>query len=237
MNRATAASVDFQLYLITDRKLAAPRTLPEACEAVLGALACARDRIGVALQLREKDLDGRALYELALALRVICARHGARLMVNDRIDVALAAGADGVHLPADSLAVADARRLVGGSRLIGVSTHSAVEAAAASAAGADFAVFGPVWAPLSKAGYGPAGGVEQLEAACRAAARMPVFALGGVTAERITELGAPGGAAAAMGGGRPAGVAVIGAVFGADDPPAAALALAGALCRAGLAPG
>jgi thiamine-phosphate pyrophosphorylase len=126
-----------------------------------------------------------------------------------------------VHLPADSVGIAAARKLVGPSRLIGVSTHSAAEAAAAAPAGADFAVFGPVWAPLSKPGYGPARGAESFGAACRAAAGMPLYALGGVTAERV----------AALGGGGPAGVAVIGAVFGADDPAAAALALARAVRR------
>ncbi len=93
-----------------------------------------------------------------------------------------------------------------------------------------------MWPPLSKSGYGPARGVESLGAACRAAAAMPLYALGGVTAERVAALlGAPGGAGAADGGSRPAGVAVIGAVFGADDPVAAALALARAMRRA-LAP-
>jgi thiamine-phosphate pyrophosphorylase len=224
LSHTPSASVDFQLYLITDRKLVAPRPLAEVCEAVLAALARSPERMGVALQLREKDLDGRALYELAVVLRAICTRHGARLLVNDRLDVALAADADGVHLSGGSFTVADARRLLGPSRLVGVSTHSAAEAAAAAAAGADFAVFGPVWQPLSKAAYGPARGGKELAAACRAAAGMPVFALGGVTAERVVELDAP------------VGVAVIGAILGADDPPAAARALAAALHAAGLAP-
>ena len=235
MDSAPRPPADFQLYLISDRRLIAPRHLAQVCDEVLGALAHDPSAIRVALQLREKDLDGRELYQLATALRPICTRHRAHLIVNDRIDVALAAGADGVHLPANSIAVADARQLVGRSRLIGVSTHSAAEAADAAAAGADFAVFGPVWPTLSKPGYGPARGAESLGAACRAVAGMPLYALGGVTAERIEALGTLGGAAAARSGGRPAGVAVIGAVFGADDPVAAALALARAVRRA-LAP-
>jgi thiamine-phosphate pyrophosphorylase len=235
--------VDFQLYLISDRRLVAPRDLAQVCDEVLGALARDPSPIHAALQLREKDLGGRDLYQLAVTMRAICTRHGARLLVNDRVDVAMAAGADGVHLPTDSIAIDEARRLVGPSRLIGVSTHSTAEAADAAAAGADFAVFGPVWEPLSKAGYGPAHGAESLGAACRAAAGMPLFALGGITAERVAALGAlrktPGGAAAACGGGRPtgiAGVAVIGAVFGADNPVAAALVLRDALRRAAPAP-
>jgi len=236
LDSAPRPPADFQLYLISDRRLIAPRHLAQVCDEVLGALARDPSAIRIALQLREKDLGGRELYQLAAALRPICTRHGAYLIVNDRIDVALAAEADGVHLPANSIAIAEARRLVGPSRLVGVSTHSAAEAADAAAAGADFAVFGPVWPPLSKSGYGPARGAEGLGAACEAAAGMALYALGGVTAERAAALlCAPGGAAAAKGGGRPAGVAVIGAVFGADDPVAAALELARAVRRA-LAP-
>ena len=219
--------VPFRLYLITDRNLAARRGgVVAVAEAALRA-ACATAQPGaVALQLREKDMEARPLYELARALRELCSRYGAALLVNDRVDVAIAAGADGVHLPANSFAVADARRLVGATRLIGVSTHEAGEVGAAAAAGADFAVYGPVYEPLSKASYGAARGAEELGAACRAGAGLPVFALGGITAERIAELG---GTPALSEGGRPAGVAVIGAVFGADDPAAATRALLDAL--------
>ena len=97
--------LDFQLYycdLATDRRLIAPRDLAQVCDEVLGAIARDESAIRVALQLREKDLGGRELYQLAAALRPICTRHDAYLMINDRIDVALAADADGVHLPADS---------------------------------------------------------------------------------------------------------------------------------------
>jgi thiamine-phosphate pyrophosphorylase len=230
LDSAFRPQADFQLYLISDRRLIAPRDLVKVCDEVLGALARDPSGVRVALQLREKDLGGRELYQLAAALKPICIRHNAYLIVNDRTDVALAAGADGVHLPANSIPIAEARRLLGASRLVGISTHSVAEAADAAATGADFAVFGPVWPPLSKSGYGPARGVEGLGAACRAAAGMALYALGGITAERVAAvLGAPGGAVAAGGGGRTAGVAVIGAVFGADDPVAAALELARAI--------
>jgi thiamine monophosphate synthase len=136
----------------------------------------------IAVQLREKDLAARELYELALALRERCSRYGAPLLISDRIDVAIAAGADGIHLPANSFATADARALLGRSGLVGVSTHQPSEVAAAAGADADFVVFGPV------------------------------YALGGITAERVRELG---GAAPAER--RPAGIAVIGAVFGSED--------------------
>ena len=219
--------VPFRLYLITDRNLAARRGgVVAVAAAALSAASATAGPGAVALQLREKDMEAREQYELARALRELCSRYGAALLVNDRVDVAIAAGADGVHLPANSFAVADARRLVGATCLIGVSTHEGGEVAAAAEAGADFAVYGPVYEPLSKASYGAARGAESLGAACRAGAGLPVFALGGITAERIAELG---GTPALSEGGRPAGVAVIGAVFGADDPAAATRTLLDAL--------
>lgn len=185
----------------------------------------------VALQLREKDLAARELLELARALRGICDRHRARLFVNDRLDVALASRADGVHLPANSFAVADARALIGRDRLVGVSTHEPAEVVAASRAGADFVVYGPVFEPLSKGAYTAARGGEGLIAAYNAAS-IPVFALGGMTAIRVRELRtqipytnlrntAP----------HLAGVAVIGTIFGSPDPAAAMRDLVDAIAR------
>ena len=173
-------------------------------------------------------------------MRELCARFGAPLIVNDRVDIAIASGADGVHLPADSLAIADARRLLGRSRLIGVSTHDIGEVRAAGA-GSDFAVFGPVFDPLSKTGYGAPRGIAALRAACRAAAGMPVFALGGITAERALLLADRRRRASRASGDRAggdadsvvAGVGVIGAVFGADDPAHAVKSLLGALSAKG----
>jgi thiamine-phosphate pyrophosphorylase len=212
---------DFRLYLITERKLAARHGgLPAVVEAALRAASTTAGPGAVAVQLREKDLAARELYELACALRERCSRFGAPLLVNDRLDVAIAAGADGVHLPANSFALADARRLMGPAALIGISTHQVSEAAAAQAAGADFAVFGPVYDPLSKPVYGAAGGADQLRAACRAVHGLPLYALGGISAERIGELGR-----SLLAIDRPAGVAVIGAVFGADDPARATVEL------------
>jgi len=222
--------VGFKLYLITDRKLASRHggLLPICAAALRAGREVAGDG-AIAIQLREKDLPGRELYELARTMRKLCTKFGAPLIVNDRIDVALASGADGVHLPADSFAIADARRLLGRSRLIGVSTHEISEVRAAVRGGADFAVFGPVYAPLSKTGYGRPRGFAALRAACHAAAGMPVFALGGITAERARRLAAPRRRDARRAGGDVAGVAVIGAVFGADDPARAVKSLLAAL--------
>ena len=232
------APVRFKLYLITDRKLAARRGgLLSICAAALRAANETAGEGAIAIQLREKDLPARELYALGCEMRELCARFAAPLIVNDRIDIAIACGADGVHLPADSFAIADARRLLGPSRLIGVSTHDLREVRAAATGvstgtGADFAVFGPVYAPLSKEKYGaphsaPPRGLAALRAACdaavpNAAGGMPVFALGGITAERAREVAVAAGA-------RVAGVGVIGAVFGADDPALAVKALLEAL--------
>ncbi len=229
--------VGFKLYLITDRKLAARHGgLIPICEAALRAAAEAAGGGAIAIQLREKDLPARELHELARTMHELCARFGAPLIVNDRVDIAIASGADGVHLPADSFTIADARRLLGRSRLIGISTHDIGEVRA-SGAGADFAVFGPVFTPLSKTGYGAPRGIAALRAACRAAAGTPVFALGGITAERALLLADSRRRASRAGGDRAgsdadsvvAGVGVIGAVFGADDPAHAVKSLLGAL--------
>jgi thiamine-phosphate pyrophosphorylase len=211
--------VSFRLYLITDRSVVKSGDLISACEA---ALSVAPPGI-VALQLREKDLPARELYELALRLRKICTRARAPLIVNDRVDVAIAADADGVHLPFDSIGVSMARKLLGPKRLIGVSSHSPPDVSGAAREGADFAVFGPVYDPLSKPAAGPAWGVSGLEAACGAGA-IPVFALGGMTVERTREMFASPDKAE-----RPAGVASIGAIFAADSPAVATSAMLAAL--------
>lgn len=200
----------FRLFLVTDRRQCAPVALVAGVDAAL--------RGGVeAVQLREKDLDGGALLRLAAEILPVCRRHGAPLLINDRIDVALSVDADGVHLPADSFPVAEARRLLGNMRLIGVSTHSAAEVAAAHAAGADYAVIGPVFATPSKAEFGPPLGLEELRAA--AAVPIPVFAIGGITPPRIGAVRAAGAS----------GIAVISAVLAAADPAAAAAELHSAL--------
>lgn len=219
--------VRFRLYLITDRKLAQRHGgLLATVAAALSAAATVAAPGAVAVQLREKDLGGRELYELARAVRAQCARYGAPLIVNDRLDIALAAEADGVHLPGGAVAVSDARRLMGPTRLIGVSTHQPAEVAAAAEAGADFAVYGPVYAPLSKAAVGAERGPEGFGAALGASNGLPIYALGGMTAQRVRALA---GAAALPERSRPGGVAVIGAVFGADDPAVATRELLRAL--------
>jgi thiamine-phosphate pyrophosphorylase len=173
--------------------------------------AAVRELPGAAVQLRAKRLDGAALYAAAVQLRAVAPI----LLVNDRADVALAAGCDGVHLPARGLDVASARALLGPGRIIGVSTHSRDEAVAAARAGADYVVFGPIWATPGKA---PPIGLDALAEVVRACAPIPVFALGGVDAARAPAVLAVG-----------ARVACIGAVLARPDVAPAARALAAAI--------
>ena len=167
--------IDFRLYFVTDRRQTAGRPLSDVVHAALDG--------GVrAVQLRERDLEGGELYRLAGRLRDLTARYAARLLINDRLDVALAAGADGVHLGQTSLPVSTARQLLGPDKLIGVSTHSPDEITAAQ--GADFVVFGPVYFTPSKADYGQPQGLARLRQAVRHSPA-PVFAIGGIQADRI----------------------------------------------------
>ena len=164
-----------------------------------------------AVQLRDKDIPGGPLFALAERLRAATARTGALLFVNDRVDVALAVGADGVHLGGGSMPAEVARRLLGADALIGVSTHAPGEVPA----DADLAFFGPVYGTPSKAG---AQGEARLADAVRAAA-IPVLAIGGVTAARVPAVRTAGAA----------GAAVIRAILADTDPAAATRALLAAL--------
>jgi thiamine-phosphate pyrophosphorylase len=179
-----------RLYLITDRRATGGRPLPQVVAAALqGAVGRAYD---VAVQLREKDLSGRALWELARDLRAVTAAAGARLFINDRIDVALAVGADGVHLGGRSLVVADVRAL-SPHLAIGVSTHTRAEIEAARAVGADFVVFGPVFETPSKPGFHT--GLNPLKEVV--ALGVPVLALGGVDEKNARSCVAAGAAGVA----------------------------------------
>lgn len=144
--------------------------------------AAARARVTL-IQLREKLLTPRVLYELAARCSEITRTTETRLVVNDRADIARAAGADGVHLSTRSLEASDVRRAFGPDFLIGVSTHTAREARAASMSGADFAVFGPVFDTPAKRALGSPVGLEALGEAARALSPFPIFAIGGITRE------------------------------------------------------
>ena len=134
-------------------------------------------------QIREKSLPARVLFELVSRAADITRGSKTRLLVNDRSDIARAAGADGVHLTTHSLPVEVVRKIYGAEFLIGVSTHSLDEARAASAAGADFVVFGPVFETESKRVYGPPQGLDKLAEVTRHLGEFPVVAIGGITLE------------------------------------------------------
>jgi len=199
-----------RLYLITDRQATGGRPLTEVVEAALQGIAgSGLPPELVAVQLREKDLSGRALTELGHALRAVTAAAGAGLWINDRIDVALAVGADGVHLGGASIDVAAAAR-VADHLAIGVSAHGPEEVAAlAAAAPIAFGLLGPIHDTPAKRRFGAPLGIGAITAA--AATGTPIVAVGGIEPSRVR------GALAA--GAR--GVACIRAVMTAPDPAAA----------------
>lgn len=166
-----AMNIDYKLYLITDRHVT-KKPLAEAVRLALEG--------GVrAVQLREKDLSVRELLALARELRGITREFGAKLFINDRVDVAVAVDADGVHLGGQSMPASAVRKIVGKDMLIGVSTHSINEAREAEAQGADFITYGPVFETTSKTKYGQPVGVESIYAV-KKTVKIPLFALGGI---------------------------------------------------------
>jgi thiamine-phosphate pyrophosphorylase len=200
------------LYVITEPALRDPL---ETARAVLQA--------GVRLlQLRDKTATTRQLVQIGQQLRALTRQHDARLIVNDRLDVALAVEADGVHLGQDDLPVSLARRIAGKHLLIGVSAETIEEARQAEADGADYLGVGPMFATPTKPDAGAPVGPERLRV-IKHAVRIPVFGIGGVTlqnAPAVLNAGADG-------------ICVISAIVGATDPEAAARAFLQMLAEAG----
>jgi thiamine-phosphate pyrophosphorylase len=198
-----AARPDLTLIVVTDPALAAPRSVLEVARAAVAAGA-------PAIQLRDKRAGARDLLALARALREATREAGALLFVNDRLDVALAADADGVHLGPHDLPVVAARRIAPAGFLIGASTDDPEEARRLCAEGADFLGCGTVWTTSTKADAGPAIGLEGLDRVARAV-DVPVVGIGGITEQRSVEVATTSAA----------GVAVVGAVMSATDVGAA----------------
>ncbi len=192
-----------RLHVLTDRALSHGRTDVEVATAALTGGA-------TVVQLRGKDLTGADLVRVGQRLRELTRIHGGLLIVNDRVDVALAVGADGAHVGQDDLPAPDARRLLGPDRLLGVSARTVGEAVCAARDGADYIGFGPVFPTLTKGDAGSPSGLEELRRVCAAVA-IPVVAIGGIAA---------GNAGAVIAAGA-AGVAVIAAVVGVPDSAAA----------------
>jgi thiamine-phosphate pyrophosphorylase len=206
--------VDSPLYLVTDRHQTGGRPLvPLIEQAVTGGLR--------AVQLRERDLATRDLLALAQELHASLRARGVRLLINDRVDIVLALGADGVHLRADSLPVVAARRLLGPDRVIGVSAHSADDVVRAESDGADFAVLGPVYETPSKRQHGEPIGLRMLEEASRRC-KIPVLAIGGITVARVAEVKRAGAY----------GVAVVSAILSAASVESVTRQFLDALARA-----
>lgn len=192
-----------RLYVVTDRHQTAARSLPE----VVAAVACGGAGM---VQLREKDLSARDLYNLGMCLQDVLTPYDIPLLINDRLDVAQALDTTGVHLAGHSLPTALARRVLGPQKLLGVSTHSVAEARAAMVEGADFIVFGPVFDTPSKTAYGAPQGLQRLEEVIRQVT-IPVLAIGGIDSNNLPQVLQTGAH----------GVAMIRAVLAAPDPCAA----------------
>lgn len=204
------APLDLSLYLVTDTVQCGARgVVPTVAEALRGGV--------TAVQLRDPDATGRELHTLAVALRELLTGTGVPLLVNDRLDVALAAGADGVHLGQGDLPVTPARRLAPPGFLVGLSVSTVAETAEVAAlpeGTVDYLGVGPVHATATKPHAPPALGLEQT-ARVRASTALPCVAIGGIDAsiaEAVRRTGVDG-------------LAVVSAVCGAEDPAAAARAL------------
>jgi len=200
------------LALVTDRRLCQTLSLEEA-------VAQAVDGGANLVQLREKDLPSNELLALADKLRAVTLGRSL-FLVNDRLDVALACAADGVHLPEQGLPVAAARRLAPETFIVGRSVHSVAEAVRAQEEGADYVQVGSIFASRSHPDQ-PAAGLALLEATA-AAVTIPILAVGGITAANVGEVMQVGAS----------GAAVISAVLGAPSPREAARALAQAMAAA-----
>ncbi len=204
---------NFRLYVVTDRNQTGGRPLvPLIQEAAVAGVPV--------VQVRERDLATRELLSLLGALQTVSRPCRPRLLVNDRVDLALAAGLDGVHLRDTSLPVEVARRLLGPDQWVAVSTHSVDDVRRAADGGADFVVFGPVYDTSSKRAYGEPQGLRALEHAAQAVT-LPVFAIGGITVDRVAAVRRAGAH----------GVAVISAILSSPDVGAATRAFLDALAR------
>ena len=198
---------DYSLYLVTDRTLSLGRSTVEVVHAAIrGGVSC--------VQLREKGCSTREFMDEARLLKALLAGTGVPLFINDRLDVALAVGADGVHLGQNDLAIADARRLVGNRMIIGISAESVADAVRAEAEGADYIGASPVFTTPTKTDTAPPLGLDGLRA-IRRAVQLPLVAIGGIDANNAAQVLRAGAD----------GLAVVSAIVSAPCPRTAAAGL------------
>ena len=199
--------IDYSLYLVTDRTLSLGRSTVEVVRAAIrGGVSC--------VQLREKGCSTREFMDEARLLKALLAGTGVPLFINDRLDVALAVGADGVHLGQNDLAIADARRLVGNRMIIGISAESVADAVRAEAEGADYIGASPVFTTPTKTDTAPPLGLDGLRA-IRRAVQLPLVAIGGINADNAAQVLRAGAD----------GLAVVSAIVSAPCPRTAAAGL------------
>lgn len=192
---------DLSLYVVTDPLLVGERALEDVCGQALAS--------GVkVLQLRDKTASTRSLIQQAVKLQALARRHQAYLLVNDRVDVARAAGADGVHLGQDDMPLALAREILGADKIIGISVQTSKEARDAEQGGADYLAANLVFETPTKTDLEQAIGLDGVRA-LRNASTLPLVAIGGIKADNAAEVVAAGAN----------GVAVVSAVMAAPDVP------------------
>jgi len=200
-------NIDYSLYLVTDRGLARGRsTLDIVTAAVSGGVTC--------VQLREKDCSTLEFIEQALAIKNFLKAREVPLIINDRLDVALAVAADGVHLGQSDMPLEMARKIAGRSMLIGISAESVQDAVESEKGGADYLGVSPIYATPTKSDTAPPLGIKGLRE-IRKAVKLPLVGIGGLTRENSADVIRNGAD----------GVAVVSAIVAADDPEAAAKAL------------
>ncbi|MDD5433863.1 MAG: thiamine phosphate synthase, partial [Nitrospira sp.] len=173
------SKVDFDLYLVADPSLVQRDLLTSVKSAIDGGVK--------AIQFRGKNLTARELLRTGEKLRVLTAKQSVKFFLNDRLDIAMALDADGIHLGQNGFSAGLARKLTNNRFLVGVSTHNIREAMKAQADGADFVTFGPIFATSSKLVYGPPVGLKRLLNVTKKIT-IPVFAIGGVKKENIKDV-------------------------------------------------
>ena len=216
-NKLKPKNVNYSLYLVTDRELARSRTTLEIVKAAAkGGVTC--------VQMREKECSTREFIDQALTIKGFLKNHGIPLIINDRVDVAMAVEADGIHLGQTDMPLDIAKRILSDSMIIGISAESLDDAIQAEKGGADYLGVSPIYNTPTKTDTAPALGLKGLRA-IREAVNIPLVGIGGLNLENSADVIRNGGD----------GIAVVSAIVAADDPEAAARNLRQTIDKAGKA--